>query len=104
MKAQAKMNATAELNPEANKNTRTKLNPKAKLFFKLQVVMIEMFDYQAGEKYKLTLVMTGVTGVVIGAALTILLSAPTEAPHKSTRGGRRPRAASPAVIQGRLSG
>jgi len=50
-----------------------------------------MFDYQAGEKQKLLLIMTAVSGVVAGAFFTLLLSPPGEAPQRPTRGGpRRP--------------
>lgn len=38
-----------------------------------------MFDYQAGEKYKLTLIMVGVAGLLAGIFFTMLLM-PTEAP------------------------
>jgi len=46
-----------------------------------------MFDYQAGEKQKLLLIMTAVSGVVAGAFFTLLLAPPGEAPQKPTRGG-----------------
>lgn len=39
-----------------------------------------MFDYQAGEKYKLTLIMVALAGMMAGAFFTILLSAGPEAP------------------------
>jgi len=39
-----------------------------------------MFDYQAGEKYKLTLIMVALAGVMAGAFFTILLSAGPEQP------------------------
>ncbi len=44
-----------------------------------------MFDYQAGEKYKLTMIMVGMTGVIVGSALTLFLAAPGDAP-KARRG------------------
>jgi hypothetical protein len=44
-----------------------------------------MFDYQAGEKYKLTLIMVGAAGVMAGAFFTLLLSPPAEPPHKDRR-------------------
>jgi hypothetical protein len=51
-----------------------------------------MFDYQAGEKYKLTLIMVGVTGIIVGASLTLMLAAPGEAPPpKRGHGGGRAR-------------
>ena len=47
-----------------------------------------MFDYQAGEKYKLTLIMVGAAGVMAGAFFTLLLSPPAEAPHKDKRASK----------------
>jgi hypothetical protein len=57
-----------------------------------------MFDYQAGEKYKLTLIMVALAGMMAGAFFTILLSAGPE-PART-----RPRAAymDNADITGRL--
>jgi len=49
-----------------------------------------MFDYQAGEKYKLTLIMVAVTGIIVGAALTLFVSAPGEAPPQRRGHGGRP--------------
>lgn len=43
-----------------------------------------MFDYQAGEKYKLTLIMVAVAGVLAGIFFTMLLM-PTEAPASRKR-------------------
>jgi hypothetical protein len=43
-----------------------------------------MFDYQAGEKYKLTLIMVGVAGLLAGIFFTMLLM-PTEAPASRKR-------------------
>lgn len=43
-----------------------------------------MFDYQAGEKYKLTLIMVGVAGLLAGIFFTMLLM-PTEAPAARRR-------------------
>ncbi len=37
-----------------------------------------MFDYQAGEKYKITLIMVAIAGMMAGAFFTILLSAGPE--------------------------
>jgi hypothetical protein len=45
-----------------------------------------MFDYQAGEKYKLTLIMVGAAGVMAGAFFTLLLSPPGEAPQQKPHG------------------
>jgi hypothetical protein len=47
-----------------------------------------MFDYQAGEKYKITLIMVALAGLMAGAFFTILLSSTSE-PAKTSR----PRAA-----------
>ncbi|MBS1990987.1 MAG: hypothetical protein JSS83_10745 [Cyanobacteria bacterium SZAS LIN-3] len=47
-----------------------------------------MFDYQAGEKQKLLLIMTAVSGVIAGSFFTLLLSSPGEAPRAPQRGGR----------------
>ena len=44
-----------------------------------------MFDYQAGEKYKLTLIMVGVAGLIAGMFFTMLLM-PTEAPASHHKG------------------
>lgn len=44
-----------------------------------------MFDYQAGEKYKMTLIMVAVAGAMAGVFITLILS-PTPAP--TGRGGR----------------
>lgn len=41
-----------------------------------------MFDYQAGEKYKLTLIMVGVAGLMAGMFFSLLLMPPSEAPAK----------------------
>jgi hypothetical protein len=41
-----------------------------------------MFDYQAGEKYKLTLIMVGVAGLMAGMFFMLLLS-PTPEPHRT---------------------
>jgi hypothetical protein len=43
-----------------------------------------MFDYQAGEKYKLTLIMVGVAGLLAGIFFTMLLM-PTETPASQRR-------------------
>ncbi|MBX9694544.1 MAG: hypothetical protein K2Z81_19310, partial [Cyanobacteria bacterium] len=44
-----------------------------------------MFDYQAGEKYKLTLIMVGMAGVMVGMFFTLLFmgdSQPQQVAHK----------------------
>lgn len=43
-----------------------------------------MFDYQAGEKYKLTLILVGFAGVMAGMFFTLLLS-PAPHPHQVAR-------------------
>ncbi len=43
-----------------------------------------MFDYQAGEKYKLTLIMVAIAGALAGVFFTILLI-PTDAPQQKHR-------------------
>jgi hypothetical protein len=48
-----------------------------------------MFDYQAGEKYKITLIMVALAGLMAGAFFTILLSSGGSEPAAKTR----PRAA-----------
>lgn len=48
-----------------------------------------MFDYQAGERYKLTLIMVGAVGVIAGIFLMIIVAPPSESPRKN-----RPRARS----------
>src|SRR5690242_7970126 len=41
-----------------------------------------MFDYQAGEKYRLTLIMVALAGVIAGVFFTVLLMpAPEQAPR-----------------------
>jgi hypothetical protein len=47
-----------------------------------------MFDYQAGEKYKITLIMVALAGLMAGAFFTILLSTGSEPSAKT-----RPKAA-----------
>ncbi len=41
-----------------------------------------MFDYQAGEKYRLTLIMVGMAGLMAGMFFSLLLMPPAEAPSK----------------------
>ena len=43
-----------------------------------------MFDYQAGEKYKMTLIMVGVAGLLAGIFMTMLLM-PTESPASARK-------------------
>ncbi len=51
-----------------------------------------MFDYQAGEKYKLTLIMVAIAGMLAGVFFTVLLMPSPEAPQ-----GKRKRQVSEAV-------
>ena len=44
-----------------------------------------MFDYQAGEKYKLTLIMVGIAGILAGMFFTVLLMPAPEAPSARRR-------------------
>jgi len=44
-----------------------------------------MFDYQAGEKYKMTLITVGLSGVMAGAALTLFLSPQGSGPSGKPR-------------------
>ena len=44
-----------------------------------------MFDYQAGEKYKLTLIMVGLAGLMAGMFFSVLLMPTPEAPHHRQR-------------------
>jgi hypothetical protein len=44
-----------------------------------------MFDYQAGEKFKLTLIMVGFAGLMAGMLFTMILMPPAEAPKKAKR-------------------
>ena len=43
-----------------------------------------MFDYQAGEKYRLTLIMVGLAGIMAGIFFTLLLS-PSQEPVRAHR-------------------
>ncbi|MBY0357755.1 MAG: hypothetical protein K2W82_07120 [Candidatus Obscuribacterales bacterium] len=47
-----------------------------------------MFDYQAGEKYKLTLIMVAIAGLLAGMFFTVLLM-PTEPPQAKHRQNQR---------------
>src|SRR5215472_13172073 len=44
-----------------------------------------MFDYQAGEKYKLTLIMVGISGMLAGIFVTLLLMPTPEPARGRTR-------------------
>ena len=58
-----------------------------------------MFDYQAGEKYKLTLIMVGFAGLMAGMFFTMLLM-PTPEPQSHQR--QAPKwASNPDVTGGR---
>jgi hypothetical protein len=41
-----------------------------------------MFDYQAGEKYKLTLIMVGFAGLMAGMLFTLVLMPQQESPRR----------------------
>lgn len=65
-----------------------------------------MFDYQAGEKYKLTLIMVGIAGLIAGMFFTLLLMPSPEQPQsrKGRGGGMSARVASnPDITGGRSS-
>lgn len=59
-----------------------------------------MFDYQAGEKYKLTLIITGVVGVIIGVFFTSILMPPPSPQHVARQ---RPKWADHPDVTGRGS-
>lgn len=44
-----------------------------------------MFDYQAGEKYKLTLIMVGIAGLMAGMFFSFLMMPSQEPPHMRPR-------------------
>lgn len=46
-----------------------------------------MFDYQAGEKYRLTLIMVGVAGLVAGIFIALLLMPSPESSGRRHKGG-----------------
>lgn len=58
-----------------------------------------MFDYQAGEKYKITLIMVAIAGLLAGVFFTVLLM-PTEAPASRRRGGPVTRAMTDPDVTG----
>ncbi|MBC8000524.1 MAG: hypothetical protein IAF58_21415 [Leptolyngbya sp.] len=61
-----------------------------------------MFDYQAGEKYKLTLIMVAIAGAMAGMFFTVLLMPTPEAPQARKR-QQQPWMNNPDVT-GRASG
>lgn len=64
-----------------------------------------MFDYQAGEKYKLTLIMVGVAGLLAGMFFTLLLMPapePSSARHRNNM--VNPRISNDPDITGRRGG
>jgi hypothetical protein len=65
-----------------------------------------MFDYQAGEKYKLTLIMVGLAGLIAGMFFTLLLMPSGEAParHRHGGGGQSQRVMSNPDITGHRDG
>lgn len=72
------------------------------IFYLLVKVVSKMFDYQAGEKYKLTLIIVGFAGAMIGMFFTLLLS-PSEPPSRIAK--QRPKwADNPDVTGGGQSG
>ncbi len=60
-----------------------------------------MFDYQAGEKYKLTLIMVAIAGVMAGMFFTVLLMPTPEAPQARKR-QHQPWMDNPDVTGGRM--
>lgn len=61
-----------------------------------------MFDYQAGEKYKLTLIIVGFAGAMVGMFFTLLLQ-PEQRPAQTAK--QRPKWADhPDVTGGRVAG
>lgn len=62
-----------------------------------------MFDYQAGEKYKLTLIMVAIAGMMAGMFFTVLLMPTPEAPQARKR-QHQPWMDNPDVTGGRTSG
>src|SRR5688572_25663276 len=63
-----------------------------------------MFDYQAGEKYRLTLVMVGVAGLIAGMFFAILLMPTSEAPSRAKRVAMTRAMTDPDVTGGRGAG
>lgn len=59
-----------------------------------------MFDYQAGEKYKLTLIMVAIAGMMAGMFFTVLLM-PTPEPAQARKRARQPWMDNPDVTGGR---
>lgn len=61
-----------------------------------------MFDYQAGEKYKLTLIMVALAGMMAGMFFTVLLMPTPEAPQARKR-QHQPWMDNPDVTGGRMA-
>ncbi|HNB22447.1 MAG TPA: hypothetical protein PKZ32_08520, partial [Candidatus Melainabacteria bacterium] len=61
-----------------------------------------MFDYQAGEKYKLTLIMVAIAGMMAGMFFTVLLM-PTPEPAQARKRARQPWMDNPDVTGGRTA-
>ncbi len=61
-----------------------------------------MFDYQAGEKYKMTLIMVAIAGMMAGMFFTVLLMPTPEAPQARRR-AHQPWMDNPDVTGGRGS-
>jgi hypothetical protein len=77
---------------------------KANQFFKFNQVnrFKKMFDYQAGEKYKLTLIMVALAGMMAGMFFTVLLMPTPEAPQARKR-QHQPWMDNPDVTGGRMA-
>lgn len=58
-----------------------------------------MFDYHAGEKYKLTLIMVGLAGVMVGAFFSVLLLADQGGPRQTQK--QRPKWADHPDVTGK---
>jgi hypothetical protein len=65
-----------------------------------------MFDYQAGEKYKLTLIMVGVAGLIAGMFFTLLMmpTPDSNSARKARNAARMTRAMSDPDVTGRTQG
>src|SRR5437868_6583038 len=62
-----------------------------------------MFDYQAGEKYKLTLIMVSIAGLIAGMFFTMLLM-PQESASAHRKAAPTTRAMSDPDVTGRRGG
>lgn len=60
-----------------------------------------MFDYQAGEKYKMTLILVGMAGVMVGMFFSILLVGDGPRPERTAK--QRPKWADNPDVTGRGS-